>query len=112
MLRVTTPELALPDDYPRLLAELKTKIHGAQARAHRTVNTQLIELYWGIGKAILDRQRAEGWGAKVIDRLATDLTETFPDSKGFCRRNLHYMRRLAEAWPTDASVQQAAAQMP
>ena len=109
---VNTPELALPDDYPHLLAELKAQIRSAQWTAARVVNTQVIELYWAIGKAILDRQNAAGWGAKVIDQLAVDLSLAFPDSKGFSRRNLHYMRRLAEAWPAPAFVQQPAAQMP
>ncbi|HZJ04121.1 MAG TPA: PDDEXK nuclease domain-containing protein [Nocardioidaceae bacterium] len=110
--RCEHPELALPDDYPHLLAALKAQIRSAQWTAVRVVNTALIELYWGIGKAILDRQKAEGWGAKVIDQLAVDLSLAFPDSKGFSRRNLHYMRRLAEAWPAPAFVQQPAAQMP
>jgi predicted nuclease of restriction endonuclease-like (RecB) superfamily len=109
---VNTPELALPDDYPHLLAELKAQIRSAQWTATRVVNTQLVELYWAIGKAILDRQNAAGWGAKVIDQLAVDLSLAFPDGRGFSRRNLHYMRRLAEAWPAPAFVQQPAAQMP
>ena len=61
---------------------------------------------------MLDRQKAAGWGAKVIDQLAVDLSLAFPDSKGFSRRNLHYMRQMAEAWPAPASVPQAVAQMP
>lgn len=112
MLRVTSLELDLPDDYPRLLAELKTTIRTSQAHAHRTVNTQLIELYWSIGTAILNRQHAEGWGAKVIDRLAADLSEAFPDSKGFSRRNLQYMRDLATAWSDGPNVPQAVAHLP
>ena len=109
---VNTPELALPDDYPRVLADLKAQIRSAQWTAARVVNTQVIELYWAIGKAILDRQNTAGWGAKVIDQLAVDLSLAFPGSKGFSRRNLHYMRRLVEAWPGRAFVQQPAAQMP
>ena len=112
MIVVNTAELALPDDYPHLLAELKAQIRSAQWTAARVVNTALIELYWSIGKAILDRQNAAGWGAKVIDQLAADLSLAFPDSRGFSRRNLHYMRRLAEAWPGGAFVPQAVAQMP
>ena len=60
MIVVNTPELALPDDYPRVLADLKAQIRSAQWTAARVVNAQLIELYWGIGKAILDRQNAAG----------------------------------------------------
>ena len=109
---VNTSELALPDDYPRLLAELKAQIRSAQWTATRVVNTALIKLYWTIGKAILDLQNAAGWGAKVIDQLAADLSLAFPDSRGFSRRNLLYMRRLTEAWPATTFVQQPAAQMP
>ena len=58
------------------------------------------------------RQNTAGWGAKVIDQLAVDLSLAFPGSKGFSRRSLHYMRRLVEAWPGLAFVQQPAAQMP
>jgi hypothetical protein len=65
-----------------------------------------------IGKAILDRQSAEGWGAKVVDQLAVDRSLAFPDSQGFSRRNLHYMRRLAEAWPGPEFVPQLVAQIP
>ena len=62
MVAVNTSELALPDDYPHLLAQLKAQIRSAQRTATRTVNTALIELYWNIGKANLDRQSAEGLG--------------------------------------------------
>ena len=48
----------------------------------------------------------EGWGAKVIDRLSSDLTKEFPDMKGFSPRNLKYMRSFAAAW-TDPSIVQA-----
>jgi len=54
-------------------------------------------LYWHIGREILRRQQQEGWGAKVIDRLARDLSREFPDMKGLSRRNLKYMRAFAKA---------------
>ncbi len=75
-------------------------------------NSALVLLYWDLGKAILDRQAVEGWGAKVIDRLASDLAEAYPDMKGWSPRNLKYMRAFAAAWPEQAFVQQAAAQIP
>lgn len=65
----------------------------------------MILLYWDIGRVILERQSAEGWGAKVIDRLSSDLREAFPDMKGLSPRNLKYMRAFAEAWPKKAIVQ-------
>lgn len=69
-------------------------------------------LYWQIGNDILIRQAQQGWGAKVIERLAQDLRSAFPDMKGFSPRNLKYMRAFAEAWPDAELVQQAAAQLP
>jgi predicted nuclease of restriction endonuclease-like (RecB) superfamily len=69
-------------------------------------------LYWSIGREILVRQEREGWGAKVIDSLARDLHQSFPEMKGLSPRNLKYMRAFAEAWPEESIVQQAAAQIP
>jgi predicted nuclease of restriction endonuclease-like (RecB) superfamily len=102
----------LPADYAPWLAELKTRIHTAQQRASLAVNRELVLLYWQIGRDILARQGREGWGAKVIERLAQDLRNAFPDMKGFSPRNLKYMRAFAEAWPDSEFVQQAAAQLP
>jgi predicted nuclease of restriction endonuclease-like (RecB) superfamily len=112
MIAVNTTEPALPDDYPRLLAELKGKIRSAQWTAARVVNTQLIELYWTIGKAILERQNAEGWGTRVIDRLSDDLRAAYPDMTGLSRSNIHYMRQMAAAWCVSATVPQAVGQLP
>ena len=69
-------------------------------------------LYWQIGRDILARQAEQGWGAKVIERLAHDLRTAFPDMKGFSRANLMYMRAFAEAWPDAEIVQQAVGQWP
>lgn len=107
------PELVpLPADYAAWLSELKTRIHNAQQRASLAVNRELVLLYWQIGRDILARQGREGWGAKVIERLAQDLRNAFPEMKGFSPRNLKYMRAFAEAWPDTEFVQQAAAQLP
>jgi len=60
---------------------------------------------------ILARQAAEGWGAKVIDRLSCDLRVEFPDMQGLSPRNLKYMRTFAEAWPDRTIVQRTIAQL-
>ncbi len=101
-----------PDDYPEFLAELKTRIGAARTRAALAVNSELVKLYWEIGREILNRERREGWGAKVIDRLAADLRRGFPEMKGLSRSNLHYMRQLAAAWPDDEFVPQPVGQLP
>lgn len=99
-------------DYIAWLDDLKAKVASARQRAALAVNRELVLLYWQIGRDIVARQQAQGWGAKVIDRLARDLREAFPDMRGFSPRNLKYMRAFAQAWPGDEFVQQAAAQLP
>ena len=101
-----------PEGYADWLADLKSRIHTAQQRATLSVNRELVLLYWQIGRDILTRQSVQGWGAKVIERLAQDLRVAFPDMKGFSPRNLKYMRAFAQAWPEAEFVQQAAAQLP
>jgi predicted nuclease of restriction endonuclease-like (RecB) superfamily len=110
---LTVPELTpLPADYATWLMELKTRIHSAQQRATLAVNRELVLLYWQIGRDILDRQGREGWGTKVIERLAQDLRNAFPEMKGFSPRNLKYMRTFAEAWSDGEFVQEVLALLP
>ncbi|WP_239112338.1 DUF1016 N-terminal domain-containing protein, partial [Halomicronema sp. CCY15110] len=68
--------------------DLKTRIRSAQVKAALAVNRELLLLYWQVGREILTRQQAEGWGTKVLDRLAQDLKREFPEMKGFSRSNL------------------------
>jgi len=104
--------ISTPQGYADWLADLKSRIHTAQQRAVLTVNRELVGLYWQIGRDILARQAEQGWGAKVIERLAHDLRTVFPDMKGFSPRNLKYMRAFAEAWPDESFVQEVLAQLP
>ncbi len=105
-----TGEQIEPVGYGPLLDAVKKEIASARLRAARAINTELIEMYWRIGRLVLDRQADEGWGTRVIDRLAADLRTAFPGAKGLSRRNLQYMRALAAAWPQ--VVPQPVAQLP
>ena len=109
---VAPPRADLPRGYAKTLGEIKQRIQQERLRVVLAANTAMVLLYWDIGRVILDRQEREGWGAKVIDRLAGDLREAFPDMKGFSPRNLKYMRAFAAAWPDGAIVQEALAQIP
>ena len=102
----------VPDNYDDFLRSLKKRIRTAQVRAALAVNKELVLLYWQIGKEILERQSQEGWGAKVISRLAKDLKAEFPDMKGFSRTNLLYMRAFADTYPDEQIVQQLVGQIP
>jgi len=101
-----------PEGYADWLADLKARIHAARQRASLAVNRELVLLYWQIGRDILARQAEQGWGAKVVDRLAHDLRAAFPEMKGFSPRNLKYMRAFAEAWPDAEFVQEVLARLP
>jgi len=99
-------ELELPDGYSDAVATLKSLIRDAQHRAQRMVNTAMVELYWNIGRIILDRQADQPWGSKVFDQIARDLRAEFPHMKGFSRTNLYNMRAFAAAWSDDDSIVQ------
>lgn len=101
-----------PAGYDEWLIDLKARIHSAQQLASRSVNRELVGLYWQIGRDILVRQSEQGWGAKVIERLSQDLRAAFPGMKGFSPRNLKYMRAFAEAWTDEQFVQGVLAQLP
>jgi len=98
--------------YGELLEDLKARIRNAQVHAAVTVNRELVHLYWQIGREILVRQQAAGWGAKVVDRLSTDLRREFPEMSGLSRTNLLYMRAFAGAYPDESIVPQAVGQIP
>lgn len=91
-----------PDTYNIFLSDLKSRIRTAQVKAALAVNEELIILYWEIGREILLRQQQEGYGTKVVDRLAKDLKKEFPGMAGFSARNLKYMRSFAETYPDKA----------
>lgn len=85
-------------EYETFLAHLKQRIRTTQVQAALAVNRELILLYWEVGREILQRQRNQGWGSKVIDKLSQDLKLEFPALKGFSPRNLKYMRDFALAY--------------
>ena len=75
------------------------------------VNQELLQLYWFVGKQILEKQEETGWGGGVIDQLSKDLSARYLDMKGFSVRNLKYMRAFAEAYPDFPNVQVPLAQI-
>jgi predicted nuclease of restriction endonuclease-like (RecB) superfamily len=97
--------------YHDLIERLRHRIRESQARAARALNTELVMLYWSIGRDILDQQRTAGWGEGVVERIADDLRETSGGARGFSRRNLFYMRRFAELWPDAEKVPSVMAQI-
>jgi len=105
-------EGAVPAGYAELLEALKARVRGTQVRAARAANTEVLRLYWSIGRDILDRQDTAGWGTGVIPRLAGDLRLEFPDQRGWSASNLQYMRGFAAAWPDLEVSPQAVGNLP
>ena len=99
-------------DYNHFLHDLKARIRAARTRAALAANRELVLLYWQIGRDILERQEREGWGAKIIERLAKDLRVEFPDMKGFSPRNMLFMRAFAEVYTDETIVKQLVSQLP
>jgi hypothetical protein len=86
--------------YDRFVEGIKTRIRTAQIKSALAANAELVLHYWEIGRDILASQKREGWGAKVIDRLAADLQREFPKLSGYSARNLKYMRAFAKPGQT------------
>jgi predicted nuclease of restriction endonuclease-like (RecB) superfamily len=84
--------------YTKFITSLKSKIRSAQIKASVTVNNELIKLYWEIGKNICEKQEGEGWGSKVLERVAKDLQNEFPGIEGFSRANMFRMKAFFSAY--------------
>ncbi|MBC7862311.1 MAG: DUF1016 domain-containing protein [Bacteroidia bacterium] len=98
-------------NYSLILKGLKEKIKQARLKASLTVNTQLLEMYWEIGKTINYQEKSKGWGARIVEILARDLKVAFPDMQGLSSRNLRYMRDFAKAYPDFLILQPLAAKL-
>ena len=107
------PDKLIPSpDYATWLGELKSRIQSAHTSAARSVNRELILLYWDIGRGIVEKQEVLGWGESVIDRLSGDLRQAFPETKGFSPRNLRDMKRLFSAYSNARIWRQPVAELP
>ena len=80
--------------YGRLLRDIKTRIQQAQYQALKSVNRELIDLYWDIGRMIVERQRGRSWGKAIVQKLSADLRKAFPGVSGYSTDNLWRMRKV------------------
>jgi predicted nuclease of restriction endonuclease-like (RecB) superfamily len=109
---VAPPRSELPRGYAETLGDIKKRIQQERVRVVMAASSAMVLLYWDIGRLILDRQEREGWGAKVIDRLAADLRDAYQQMKGFSGRNLLFMRSFGEAYPDAEKVKQLVSRLP
>lgn len=103
----------LPNGYNDYLHTLKQRIQEAQIKAVLAANSELIYLYWDIGKSLSEKIEQEKWGSKVIDKIASDLQTNFKNSQGYSRRNLYRTIQFYHAYKNIGQfVPQAVAQIP
>lgn len=101
----------LDKDFNSFVKELKQKIFLSQQQAIKAVNYELVLLYWDIGNSILQNQKQQGWGAKIVENLSSELKKSFPNMSGFSSRNLKYMRQFADTYQDKTFVQEVLAQL-
>ncbi len=90
--------ISVPDNYAAILDRLKEDVRASRSKAAMAVNRELIGLYWRLGQTIVEQQSQAEWGRSVVERLAADLKNAFPDMKGFSPANLWRMRSFYLAW--------------
>jgi len=105
-------KLIASKNYSQWLKTVKEQIRNTQLKALLAVNSQLLQFYWELGKSIVEKQQLHNWGAGFIDQLASDLKKEFPDTDGFSRSNLYYIKQFYLFYSQVAIVQQAVGQLP
>jgi len=94
--------------YIELLNDIKQNVVNSRIQA---VNSELISLYWNIGKLILERQKANAWGKSIVEKLSKDLQNEYPQQTGFSSRNLWDMRRFYDKYQNEPKLRQLVAEI-
>ena len=98
--------------YTKFVKAVKERIISSRISVARSVNRELIALYWEIGRLIVEKQNESGWGKAVVDTLSKDLQKEFPSVTGFSPRNLWDMKRLYEQYSGHEYLRQLVAEIP
>ncbi|MBI3540764.1 MAG: DUF1016 domain-containing protein [Deltaproteobacteria bacterium] len=107
-----TKNLSKTNNYAEFLGRIKSRIAQARIRAARTVNHELTDLYWSIGKDIVEKQENLGWGKSVVEKLSGDLRKAFPGTTGFSTPNLWFMRQFYLEYRDHPNLLQLARELP
>ncbi len=91
---------AMPNGYNQWRLDIEALISLSKLRAAINVNTEMLTLYWNIGKQIIEKQELAGWGKQIITQLSKDLCSKYPDDRGYSERNLRNMKRFAAEYPS------------
>jgi predicted nuclease of restriction endonuclease-like (RecB) superfamily len=85
---------ALNQEYTNWINELKSSIKNRQIKAAIAVNSNLILMYWDLGKQIAEEQKISKWGTGYMDQLSNDLKSEFLEMGGFSRTNLFAIKKF------------------
>lgn len=98
--------------YLNFLEDIKKRVLSTRISAARAITRNLVELYWDIGRMIVEKQEKEGWGKSVVEKLSQDLQKEYPGETGFSSRNLWDMKRFYEQYANHKKLRQAVAEIP
>jgi len=90
--------------YKNFVEEIKEKVYQAQYQALKSVNKELIKLYWEIGASIIEKQEQYGWGKSIVENLSKDLQKEFPGVNGFSSSNLWRMRNFFTEYQSNTKL--------
>lgn len=93
--------------FATFLKEIKTKIYSAKSKAILSANRIMIELYFDIGKDIVAKQEALGWGKSVVEKMSKDLIGEFGEKSGYSTSNLWRMRNFYLSYKENEKLAQA-----
>jgi predicted nuclease of restriction endonuclease-like (RecB) superfamily len=110
--KLTPPKQAAALPLEATFAEVVGLIREARTRAYQAVNTELVGLYWQVGKYISEKLETAEWGEGVVDQLARHLAQTLPGLRGFSRQNLFRMRQFYETYSGNEIVSPLLRQLP
>jgi len=102
----------LPISYKETLLTIKERINNARYQTMQKINSELIKLYWDIGKTLSEKTNNDGWGKNIVEVLAIDLQSSFHGVKGFSSRNLWYMKQFYESYHDNEKLQRVVAEIP
>jgi len=105
------PNVMTSLEYRQFIEDLKTQVVSARISAARAVNSDLIRLYWDIGRGILEKQQTLGWGDAVVPMVAADLRRAFPEMRGFSPANVWRMRQLHMVYSSKEVLAQVAREL-
>ena len=99
------------NEYQHWFQHLCEEIDRQRLKAVMQLNAATLQHYWWLGNDIIQKQKEQGWGAKVIDQLSVDLQKRYGSDSGYSIRNLKYMRQFADEYPDFPFVQVSIAQL-